>query len=80
MTQQQFINEFTSLPDEAKRQVVDFIAFLGQRYKATQPPVQSHATDLENEPFIGMWRDWQDLEDSTDWVRNTRKAEWGEGS
>ncbi len=54
MTQQQFIDEFTSLPDEAKRQVVDFIAFLGQRYKATQPPVQSHATDLENEPFIGM--------------------------
>jgi len=79
MTQQQLIDEYSSLPDEAQRQVADFVAFLRQRYKAAQSMPQAHTADLENEPFIGMWRNRADLEDSTTWVRNTRKAEWGEG-
>jgi hypothetical protein len=80
MTQQQLIDEYTSLPEEAQRQVADFVAFLRHRYKATLSKQQSRGADLEKEPFIGMWRDRQDLEDSTTWVRNTRKAEWGESS
>lgn len=76
---QQFIDEFTALPDEAQRQVADFVAFLRQRYKAAQPAPPARPADLENEPFIGIWRDRQDLVDSTAWVRHTRKAEWGEG-
>jgi hypothetical protein len=80
MTQQQFIEEYTSLPDEAQRQVADFVAFLRQRYKVAQSMPQARTADLENEPFIGMWRNRQDVEDSSTWVRNTRKAEWGEAS
>jgi hypothetical protein len=80
MTQQQFVDEYLSLPEEAQRQVADFVAFLRQRYKAAQSMPQARTADLENEPFIGMWRNRQDLEDSTTWARNTRKAEWGEGS
>ena len=79
MTQQQLIDDYISLPDEAQRQVADFVAFLRQRYKAAHSMQQARTADLENEPFIGMWRNHQDLEDSTTWVRNTRKAEWGEG-
>lgn len=80
MTQRQFINEYISLPEEAKRQVADFVAFLRQRYTAAPSKPQVGTADLEKEPFIGMWRNRQDLEDSTTWVRNTRKAEWDEGS
>jgi hypothetical protein len=80
MTQQQLIDEYISLPEEAQRQVADFVAFLRQRYKAALSMPPARTTDLEKEPFIGMWRDRQDLEDSTTWVRNTRKAEWGEGA
>jgi hypothetical protein len=80
MTQQQLIEEYRSLPDEAQRQVADFVAFLRQRYKAARSMPQTRTADLETEPFIGMWRTRQDLEDSTTWVRNTRKAEWGEGA
>ena len=79
MTQKQLIEEYTSLPDEAQRQVADFVAFLRERYK-TAPIQPSGSADLENEPFIGMWHNRQDLEDSTTWVRNTRKSEWGESS
>lgn len=80
MTQQQFLDEYMSLPVEAQRQVADFVAFLRQRDKATQSMPQARTANLEDEPFIGMWRNRQDLEDSTTWVRNTRKAEWGEGA
>jgi hypothetical protein len=80
MTQRQFIDEYLSLPEEAQRQVADFVAFLRQRYAATPSRQQARTPDLETEPFLGMWRNRQDLEDSTTWVRNTRKAEWGESA
>jgi hypothetical protein len=32
---------------------------------------------IEQEPFIGMWRDRSDMKDSTIWVRHLRAAEWG---
>ena len=80
MTQRQFMEEYISLPDEAQRQVADFVAFLRQRYPAAPSMPQARMADLETEPFIGMWRNRQDLEDSATWVRNTRKVEWGEGA
>ena len=80
MTQKQLIEEYTSLPDEAQRQVADFVAFLRERYKIEHSVQSSGSADLENEPFIGMWHNRQDLEDSTTWVRNTRKSEWSESS
>lgn len=33
-------------------------------------------TALENEPFVGMWQDREDLEDSSQWVRQLRQQEW----
>lgn len=34
-------------------------------------------TALENEPFVGMWQDREDLADSSQWVRQLRQREWG---
>ncbi|MEH2086346.1 hypothetical protein [Nostoc sp.] len=76
MTQQELLNEFLSLPAEAQRQVIDFIAFLRQRYAVVEPASQSPDFDLINDSFIGMWSDRQDLADSTDWVRGVRENEW----
>lgn len=42
-------------------------------------PIQVEKTaNLEHfeEPFIGMWRDRDDMRDSSDWVRKTRNSEW----
>ncbi len=78
MTQQELLNEFLSLPPEAQRQVIDFIAFLRQRYAVVESASQSPDFDLTNNSFIGMWRDRQDLSDSTAWVRSVRENEWSQ--
>ena len=39
-------------------------------------PDKTVLTPLKEEPFIGMWSDRQDLEDSSQWVKNLREREW----
>ena len=78
MTPQKLFDEYVTLPVEAQRQVVDFIAFLQQRYAANQLTQKARQTELKKQPFIGMWRNRQDLSDSSSWVRKTRKSEWGD--
>jgi hypothetical protein len=71
-------SDFEQLPVEAKRQVEDFVAFLLSRNKRrTGSPTRKSATNLlEEEPFVGMWQDRDDLEDSSTWVRGVRNREW----
>lgn len=71
------LRDFSSLPADAQRQVADFIAFLQQRY-GRSPASRPQNGDWESEPFVGMWRDREDLQDSTEWVRATRRQEWSE--
>jgi hypothetical protein len=73
---QDLLEELDSLPEEAQRQVVDFIALLRQRYLTAPAKEASELEDLAGEEFIGMWRDRQDMADSTAWVRNLREKEW----
>ncbi|MFK0729589.1 MAG: hypothetical protein ACFKPT_28070 [Gloeotrichia echinulata GP01] len=76
MTQQELLNQFLSLPEEAQRQVIDFIAFLRQKYAVVEPPSSSVDFDLRNDSFIGMWRERENLADSTAWVRSVRENEY----
>jgi hypothetical protein len=76
MLQPELLNEFLSLPSEAQRQVIDFIAFLRHRYAVVQPASESPDSDFINHSFIGMWSDRQDLTDSAAWVRGIRKNQW----
>jgi len=71
------MQEIASLPTEAQQEVMDFVAFLKTRYSTTQPVRKERQTKLIDEPFIGMWRDREDMEDSTTWVRELRRHEWG---
>ena len=70
------VREIASLPPEAQRQVIDFIAFLKARYPTTQPVRKTRRIKLADEPFIGMWRDREDMQDSTAWVQSLRQREW----
>lgn len=51
---------------------MDFIAFLRQKYTVVKPASEKANVDLVDDSFIGMWRDRQDLADSTAWVRSLR--------
>ncbi len=31
---------------------------------------------LKDKPFVGLWRDRKDMQDSSEWVRTTRQLEW----
>jgi hypothetical protein len=66
--------EFSALPPELQQQVADFIHFLQTRYTHTRKKTKH--IPLEKEPFIGMWRDREDMADSTAWVRNLRRTQW----
>jgi len=75
MSNEEILREINSLPPEAQRQIEDFISFLRERYgtsqRKTAPPL-----DLESEAFVGMWRDREDMRDSSAWVHNIRKSHW----
>lgn len=75
MTQQELFKTFESLPTEAQHQALNFIAFLQQTYTPAIKP-QKTEIDWVNDPFIGMWQECQDMDDSTTWVRNIRNSEW----
>jgi peptide subunit release factor 1 (eRF1) len=76
MTNEEILREINSLPIEAQRQIEDFVAFLSQRYKSSSR-AETAKTDLSAEEFIGMWRDREDMQDSTNWVRSVRGSHWG---
>jgi hypothetical protein len=64
---------------EAQKQVIDFIAFLKMRYRR-RPGAPESKRKLAEEPFVGMWRDREDLQDSSAWVRELRRREWERGA
>lgn len=72
------LHDISALPPVAQKQVIDFIAFLRTRY--AQPRAREKAKQtklaLADESFIGLWRDRQDMQDSSAWVRNVRQREW----
>ena len=35
------------------------------------------STDWKKQSFFGMWQDQQEMQDSTQWVRDLREKEWG---
>jgi hypothetical protein len=64
------IQTILSLPAE-ERQLFE------QRLKEMEsPPPQSKVTNWKNHPFFGLWKDREDMQDSTEWVRNLRRTEW----
>lgn len=76
MTQQQLVEKYSSLPTEAQRRIDDFVATLSLKYQGDSATQQPENPPIEEEAFVGMWRDASHLQDSTAWVRETRKAHW----
>ena len=76
MNKEQIWKDFNSLPSEAQQQVADFIAFLRTRYQRPNRKKKGKPTDLANEAFIGMWSDRDEMEDSSQWVRDVRRHKW----
>jgi hypothetical protein len=78
MTPKTIWQRLTELPPEAQQEVMDFITFLKSRYRPSRARKMTKPSKLTKEPFVGMWRDRKDLQDSSAWVRNLRKSDWEE--
>jgi hypothetical protein len=75
MTHEEILREFASLPPEGQRQVLEFIASLHQHYSRFNRVEETEASGLSADGFIGMWRDREDMRDSSAWVRGSRERE-----
>ena len=53
MTHEEILREFASLPPEGRRQVIDFIAFLHQRYRRLNRIEESEISGLTALSFPG---------------------------
>ncbi|MGB3188182.1 MAG: hypothetical protein WBB43_01980 [Limnoraphis sp.] len=49
---------------------------LNQKLLAKLQASEFNSENWQDEPFVGMWKDRQDLEDSTAWVRSIRHQHW----
>jgi hypothetical protein len=56
------------------------LAFLKARYPGSRRSKKPGQTKLADEPFVGMWRDRQDMRDSSAWVQDIREREWEQRS
>lgn len=70
MNTAQLLNDIEQLPPEAQHQIEDFISLIKARYQSATK------AKLSEEEFVSMWRDRPEMQDSTQWVRNTRQSEW----
>lgn len=75
MTHEEILRELASLPPEGQKEAADFITALRERYSRSRSELQPTA-DFSTLSFVGMWRDREEMRDSTAWVRNLREREW----
>ena len=77
MSTEILINKFESLTKMEKKQVLDFIEFLSSKNILNKRRHRATIAKLEDEKFIGIWQNRDDMKDSADWVRNIRRKDWG---
>ncbi len=77
MNPRSILEDFSALPPEAQREAADFIDFLKTRYTTNIDKVKEDLKiPLAKELFIGMWRQREEMEESTQWVTSLRAREW----
>ena len=77
MDLEEICRQLAALPPEGQRRVAELIALLQGHSKHPLRSRRVGKSKLREEPFIGLWEDREDLRDSTAWVRDIRRREWG---
>ncbi|AOX01567.1 hypothetical protein BJP34_20885 [Moorena producens PAL-8-15-08-1] len=72
---EQLTKYIKELPEEAQNIIADIIEVFKKQY-VTKTAASLHPMELDNQPFIGMWTDRQDTQNSSEWVRRTRQQHW----
>jgi hypothetical protein len=77
MEARETLRKISALPPEAQAIVLDLLETLSKRYSAkAKVKPGSQMKGLRADPFIGMWRDHEVLNDASAYVRDIRRGEW----
>jgi len=68
------IKQFSELSDSAKAEASDFISFLHRKYKIKSSKRAGRNSKLK---FYDIFIDRDEMKDSTLWVSEVRKKNWG---
>lgn len=66
-----------ALPENNRREVAELVSALEERQRL-RDTAMNPALSIVEQAFVGMWKDRDDMADSTGWVRRTRLHEWRE--
>lgn len=71
--------QLKKLPSEAQKEAADFVEFLSKKYlqQSEESDLSKKRSILESS-FRGMWKDREDMQDSTKWVRELRKSRFSD--
>ncbi|MTI86425.1 MAG: DUF2281 domain-containing protein [Balneolaceae bacterium] len=79
MSEKELIKQLKKLPSEAQQEAADFIEFLSKKYfQQSEETDTSKKTSILESSFRGMWKDREDMQDSTKWVRELRKSRFSD--
>lgn len=77
MDKEKVLKKIDMLPVEAQREAKDFVQYLYDRYVGSRSPKKTKGSISES-GFVGMWKNREDLKDSTIWVKGQREKQWKE--
>ncbi|TNE73102.1 hypothetical protein EP331_05385 [bacterium] len=63
------------LPPKARKQAIEFVDYL---YMQSQAEFNKTSENVVREDsfYFGMWKDREDLKESSEWVQKNRTSEW----
>ncbi len=75
MSEKELIKQLKKLPSEAQQEAADFVEFLSKKYlQQSEKPNSSKKKSILKSSFRGIWKDREDMQDSTKWIRELRKS------
>ena len=77
MTNEELIKEFDLLPVSIRRRIENIIADARKQNGTIKIKETVSKTSLSEHPFVGMWKDREDMkEGGAAWVRKLRREQW----
>ncbi|KAA3606183.1 MAG: hypothetical protein DWQ06_01675 [Calditrichaeota bacterium] len=77
MLSENFIEKLESLSSDDQKEVIDFL-LSKNKSRNSKRTRKNKMVNLEEEKFVGMWKNREDLADSSNWVKNLRKSDWAD--
>jgi hypothetical protein len=72
------VKELDNLPPSAHKLIKEFIDLLRKSLEIEEKTAVKSRKSVIQGKFIGMWKDREDTNDSVTFVKNLRKAHWGQ--